>query len=99
MNDHVGSNFQTYMGLRQGDPLSPILFNIVANMLAILIKRAKGNGQISGVVPHLVDDGSSILQYADDTIIFKHDLQKAKNMKLILTAFEKFSSLKINFLV
>jgi hypothetical protein len=40
-------------------------------MLAILIKRAKDDGQISGVVPHLVDDGLSILQYADDTIIFR----------------------------
>jgi retron-type reverse transcriptase len=57
-------------GLRQRDPLSPLLFNIVVDMLAILIKRAKMEGQIDGVVPHLVDDGLSILQYADDTIIF-----------------------------
>ena len=42
-------------GLRQGDPLSPILFNIVADMLAILIERAKSEGQIEGVIPHLVD--------------------------------------------
>jgi hypothetical protein len=26
---------------REGDPLSPILFNIVVDMLAILISRAK----------------------------------------------------------
>mgnify|MGYP005841490357 CR=1 FL=1 len=29
------------LGLRQGDPLSRMLFNIVADMLAILIERAK----------------------------------------------------------
>ena len=49
---------------------------IVADMLAILIKRVKDDGQIRGVIPHLVDDGLSILQYADDTILFlDHDIE------------------------
>ncbi len=67
-------------------------------MLTLLIKRAKEAGLLNGVIPHLVDDGVSILQYADDTIIFlEHDLQQAKNLKLILSVFEKLSGLKINF--
>jgi hypothetical protein len=57
----VGPYFQK-KGLRKGDPLSPILFNIVFDMLAIIVARAKGDGQIKGVVPHLVEDGLSILQ-------------------------------------
>lgn len=98
INDQVGQEFQTKQGLRQGDPLSPILFNIVADMLAIFINRAKVEGQIKGVIPHLVDDGLSILKYADDTIIFMdHDLEKANNLKLLLCAFEHSSGLKINF--
>jgi hypothetical protein len=69
----------------------------MVDMLVILIKRAKMDGQIDGVVPHLVDDGLSILQYADGTIIFlDHDLV-AKNLKVLLCAFEKLSGLKINF--
>jgi len=76
--DDVGSYFQTKHGLRQGDPMSPILFNIVTDMLALLINRAKNDGQIRGVIPHLIDDGLSILQYADDTIIFiDRDLEQA----------------------
>jgi hypothetical protein len=54
----------------QGDPHSPILFNLVANMLAILVSRSKNNVQFSGQVPNLVDDNLSILQYADNTILF-----------------------------
>jgi hypothetical protein len=70
VNDDTGRYFQTRKGLRQCDPLSPLIFNIVADMLAILIKRAKADGQIEGVIPHPVDGGLSILQYADDTILF-----------------------------
>jgi hypothetical protein len=98
VNDDIGPYFQMKQGLRQGDPMSPILFNIVADMLALLINRAKTDGQIRGVIPHLVDDGLSILQYADDTIIFlDHDLEQAKNLKLLLCAFEQLSGLKMNF--
>jgi hypothetical protein len=75
-----------------------MLFNIVADMLDIMIERAKVDGLIEGVVPHLVDGGLSILQYADDTILFmEHDFEKARNVKWILSAFEQLSGLKINF--
>jgi retron-type reverse transcriptase len=98
VNDNIGHYFQTKKGVRQGNPLSPISFNIAVDMLAILISRAKDSDQVHGVVPHLVDEGLSILQYADDTTIFMdNDLEKAKNMKLLLCAFEQLSGLKINF--
>jgi len=64
-------------GLRQDDPLSSILSNVV-DILAILINRAKDEGQVTGIIPHLEYDGLSILQYADDTILFmKHDIEIA----------------------
>lgn len=50
--------------------MSPILFNIVTDMLAVLIKRAKDDGKISDIIPHLVEDELSIFKYADDTILF-----------------------------
>jgi retron-type reverse transcriptase len=98
VNDQTSPNFQTKKGIRQGDPLSPILFNIVVDMLGILIKRGKAAGQVEGLVPNLVEDGLTILHYADDTLLFlEHDLEKAKNMKLLLLAFDQVSGLKINY--
>jgi hypothetical protein len=70
VNDDICNYFQTRKGLRQGDPLSPLLFNITADMLAILISRAKEDGQIGSIIPHLVDGGISIVQYADDDTIY-----------------------------
>jgi hypothetical protein len=74
INDQVGPKFQTKKGLRQGDSLSPLLFNIEVDMLAILIKRAKLAGQIDRVLLHLVDDGLSILQYNEIIIFLDHNL-------------------------
>jgi hypothetical protein len=48
VNYDLGHFFQTKKGLRQGDPLSLVLFNLVAYMLAVLIERSKGMGSLMG---------------------------------------------------
>jgi hypothetical protein len=55
VNDDVGTYFQTLKDLWHGDPVSPMIFNIVADMLAIMIERVKNDGLIERVIPHLVD--------------------------------------------
>jgi hypothetical protein len=71
-------------GLRHEDPLSPILCNIMKDILTILL-RGKRGCETKNLVPDLVDGGISIMQYDDDTIRFmKHDLAKVVNMNLIL---------------
>ena len=66
--------------------------------LSLFINRAKAEDELSGVVPHLIEGGLSILQYADNTILFlDHNLEQAQNMKNILCAFEQLFGLKINF--
>ena len=50
--------------------------------------QSKKNLQKRGVIPHLVDDGLSILQYADDTIIFlDHELEQAKKYETFALCF------------
>jgi hypothetical protein len=44
VNDNIGRYFQTKKGLIQGDRLSPLCFNLVADMLSTLINRAKEDG-------------------------------------------------------
>jgi hypothetical protein len=48
-------------------------------MFAILISRAKEDGQVDGLILNLVEGGIYILQYADDgTIFIEHNLEKSQ---------------------
>lgn len=98
LNGEVGSYFRSYKGLRQEDPLSPLLFNLVADALSVILEKAKSMGVIHGVVPELVEGGLTYLQYADDTILF---LQNSKediiNLKFILFYYEEMSGMRINY--
>jgi hypothetical protein len=98
INGEDGQFFNTYKGLRQGDPLSLLLFNLVSDTLATMFDNAKLAGQIRGVVPNLIEGGLTHLQYADDTIVFlNHDDQSIYNTKFLLYCFENMSRLKINY--
>ncbi len=97
VNDQVGPYFKTHKGLRQGDPLSPLLFNLAAEALTLLVQRAEDNLLIEGLGEN-DNNKVVILQYADDTIFLLPDNETyAKNLKYILCLFEQLSGLKINF--
>jgi hypothetical protein len=62
-NNEVGRFFQTKKWLRQRDMLSPLFFNLVADMIATLIARDKTEGPINCLVPYLVEWGRSIIPW------------------------------------
>lgn len=99
INNEVGKYFQSAKGVRQGDPLSPFLFNMAGEVLTKMVLSAQRNGLFSGLASDLVENGIAILQYADDTVLcIEHDQEKTVNSKLLLYIFEMMSGLKINFL-
>ena len=50
INGANGPYFKTHRGLHQGDPLSPLLFNLVVDALSYMLDMAKESGHIKGVV-------------------------------------------------
>lgn len=98
LNNLTGPYIKSFKGVRQDDPLSPILFNFVTDGLSRMIHRAQTNDLICGLIDHIVEKGVAVLQYADDTIIcLKHDVAKATNLKLLLYMYELMAGLKNNF--
>lgn len=98
IDDSLTSEFSPERGLRQGDPLSPLLFNLVAEVLHIMLIQDENQGIFKGVI--IGDNNSSIshLQYADDIIIFlKNDTSSIKGIKSVLQRFFILSGLKVNF--
>ena len=98
INGEVGPFFRNKQGVRQGDPLSLILFNFVVEALSAILSAAAAAGHIKGVVPHLYPGGLTHLQYADDTLILiQNEELDIANLKFLLLCFEDMSGLKINF--
>jgi hypothetical protein len=97
VNGSPTEDFIVGKGLRQGDPLSPFLFLIVAEGLTGLMGKAVENN-----VFHGYKVSNSILfhtlQFADDTIIMGEDnWENLWTIKTVLRSFEIVSGLKVNF--
>jgi hypothetical protein len=98
VNGERSAYFKTFRGLRQGDPLSPLLFNLVVDVLGVLLNKAVDKGHLKDILTNLLPGVISHIQYADDTVIMVDGSdQSIRNLKLILYCFEWLTGLKINY--
>jgi hypothetical protein len=61
MNDTLGNYFLSYNGVRQGDPLSPLLFNFAADVLSRMVNIAHDNMLVIGLAENIIDHRVAIL--------------------------------------
>jgi hypothetical protein len=61
INNKMGPYFVSHKGVRQGDPLSPILFNLVADCLTRMIREAQNKNIIRGLTENLIPKGVAVL--------------------------------------
>jgi len=94
--------FSASRGLRQGDPLSPLLFLLVMEIFSQMIEVASNAGLIFGF--SLSRPGSDVVEmkishllFADDTVVFcDNDCEQIVNLRCILIWFQAVSGLRIN---
>ena len=88
INGSPSPEFSPQRGLRQGDPLAPFLFNIVAEALNGLVREVVKKTLFRGFTVGSNKVDISILQYADDTIFFAEaSMENIKAIKAILRIF------------
>uniref|UniRef100_G1KYS4 Reverse transcriptase domain-containing protein n=1 Tax=Anolis carolinensis TaxID=28377 RepID=G1KYS4_ANOCA len=91
LNDGITGEIKVTRGTRHGCPVSPILFAMVMELLANVIRKDK---ELEGIGTKL----GKISLFADDTLItIKEIMKKMEIIKKHLTEFEWATGLKINW--
>ncbi|KAL4280388.1 hypothetical protein GQ457_03G004440 [Hibiscus cannabinus] len=99
VNGVPSDRFYISKGLRQGCPLSPLLFNLVGEALSLMLNKAVTIGLFSGCQIGSINNSVLIshLQFADDLMVFC-EASKAQiaTVKRVLRVFELAAGLRLN---
>ena len=97
VNGHPSRKFTPSRGLRQGGPISPILFIICAKGLSALLRNAEVTRDIHGVKIGRHVAPISHLFFADDSILFVRAIEEEVDRVMdILSVHEAASRQKLN---
>ena len=94
LNNGTASDFVNIKrGTKQGDPISPFLFILTIEILAVLIRS---NNKIKGINLGNEAGQTKLTLFADDATFCLLDVESVKEVLRILDSFKQFSSLQLN---
>lgn len=91
VNGFLGKIFDIRRGIRQGCPLSPLLYVLVTEAVSYHIKSCKA---VQGI--KVLDDTYKITKYADDTVLFLRDINSIDRVFEVFEVFRLASGSEIN---
>lgn len=95
VNGESHGYFKSSNGLRQGDPISPILFTLVMEYFTLLMDEKVREGQISPITDY--DNKLTHLIYADDIIVFtKANAQTAIAISVVFQTMKRVTDLELS---
>lgn len=98
LNGVPGKQFKCKNGVRQGDPFSPLIFVLTADLLQTILNRALEENILKVPIPSQSNSDYLVIQYADDTMLivpaFKRQILQLSNL---LKHFASQTGLRINF--
>lgn len=98
-NGELLESFQPSRGLRQGDPLSPYLFLLVAEGLCTLLNKEVAVGGLTPIKVARGSPGISNLLFADDSLLFFKATVEPNKPKRPMRSWSRSKNAPANFLV
>jgi hypothetical protein len=78
--------------------LSPLLFNLVADVFTRMLMKAAARGYFIDFMSSVYPEGVISLQYADDTLLFlKNGYSEVRHFKWLMILFDQTSGMRINY--
>ncbi|CAN1172032.1 Putative ribonuclease H protein At1g65750 [Linum perenne] len=97
LNGQTFGFFKPTRGLRQGDPLSPLLFALCSERLTLLIEKAIASQTLTGVQINSHTPILTHLMFADDTFLFlRASVEEIAALKELFQVYELYSGQKLN---